>query len=168
MQKAWLTLGRFSRLLSKLSIMLCLTRILQHYNLNKHSYCYKECRLFLNRLLCRRKFALMYTSLLTSVKSAGRSQKDKGCLEQHELTKALPVDHGSTPDFFWSQTDRKKTILLSYLHERSLWAGFKILNQNQRQFLPQRCYSALLWCRQTSSDEDIRARALAIPHINNV
>lgn len=111
----------------------------------------------------------MYTSLLTSVKSAGRCQKDKGCLEQHELTEALPVDHGSTPDFFWSQTDRKKTIFLSYFHERSLWAGFKILNQNQRQFLPQRCYaSALLWCRQTSSDDDITARALATPHINNV
>ena len=85
--------------------MSCLTRILQPYNSCKHRYCYKKCRLF---LLWRRKFALMYASLLTSGKSAGRCKQDKSCLERHELTKALSVDHGSTPCFFWSQTDRKK------------------------------------------------------------
>lgn len=57
---------------------------------------------------------VLYSSLLTSVKSAGRRKQDKGCLEQCELTKALPAECGSTPCFFWSQKDGKNNIPLLF------------------------------------------------------
>lgn len=78
--------------------------------------------------------------VLTSVKSAGRCKQDKGCLE---LTKALPGDHGSTPYFLRSLADRKKQyaplIFMRVNSELDLRSSI-----DQRQFLPQRCYSALL------------------------
>lgn len=54
----------------------------------------------------------LYASLLTSIKPAGRCKQDKGCLAQHELTKALYVEHGSTPCFILVSKRQKSSILI--------------------------------------------------------
>lgn len=68
----------------------------------------------------------MYAPLLTSDRSAGRCKQDKGCLDQHELTRALSVDPGSSPCFFWSQTRKNKAIIMRGASEMDLRFHIKI------------------------------------------
>lgn len=56
----------------------------------------------------------LYVSLLTSIKSAGRCKQDEGCLEQCELTTALPVEHGPTPCFILVSKRQKSNIPLLF------------------------------------------------------